>query len=964
MDNSKSSSSIKFKAKNGFFVERWTAFFLVLFFLGSLVAVGLLVYYFSPCHSKAVEQFSIGHPSLDAPLAQAKVDVLLPKSLRPIHYKLELQPFLSPSDGNFSFSGSVQIRMQCETETKSITLHIKNLTIYESTVKVKHAKDGSQVEIEGFSYDTVRQFFIINLKTALTPGNQYNVSIQYLGLLNDDMAGFYRSSYKDENGTTKWLAVTQFQPTDARMAFPCFDEPAFKAKFDTILVRPANMTSLSNMPIDHTEERENNYKADVYKTTLDMSTYLLAFVVCDFTFQAKNATNTEFRVWVRPSAMQQVEYALNVGPQVLNFFEQYFNVTFPLPKQDMIAVPDFRAGAMENWGLITYRETALLWDPKISSPSNKQRVLTVVVHELAHQWFGNLVTPKWWDDLWLNEGFASYMEFVGSDHVEPTWKMFDQFLTDSLLPVMELDSLESSHPVSVPVNDPDEINEIFDQISYSKGASIIRMMEHFLGQSIFRKGLTNYLTKLSYQNAVQDDLWQFLSDASSGDGVDIDVKAVMDTWTLQTGYPVIKVERDYSKQSAKLTQKRFFLSKKEHNDSSYGTETWHIPITYTSSVERNFTSTSPKTWFYKSNESIMLDASHGVPTSNDWMIFNVRGTAYHRTNYDNANWKLLNQQLSANHETIDVTNRALLIDDALDLARAGELDYETALNMTLYLEKEFEYVPWDVALSNFAFIDRMLKYTAAYGNWMKYVLKKISPAYARVGFEDLETDTHLHRLLRANLIAWACKVGHPDCLKKSASLYAQWMQNPDSDPISPNVKKAVVCSAIHNGGEAEWKFAFDRYKKSNVGAEKDMLLSAMCCSEQPWILGKYLALSLEPDSGIRKADSGTVFVGISRTPTGRFMAFDFLRDKWDKIKKIHGSGFFIISNMIKSVTSSLNTPFELKELKEFVSLHRTDLGSATRTFQQAVEQTEANVLWMEQSYSVIDTWLNGSISSV
>ncbi|MCL4131802.1 UNVERIFIED_CONTAM: hypothetical protein GTU68_054331 [Idotea baltica] len=312
------------------------------------------------------------------------------------------------------------------------------------------------------------------------------------------MVGFYRSSYFEDD-VEIFLGTTQFEATDARRAFPCFDEPALKATFDITIAREDGMGVISNMPnISSTPiEDQPGWYWESFDTTLPMSTYLVAFIVSDFVSISSNANDhVLFRVWARREAIYQAEYALSIGPDVLTYYEDYFSIPFPLPKQDMAALPDFDAGAMENWGLITYRETALLYDPEQSGAYNRQRVGAVVAHELAHQWFGDLVSPAWWSELWLNEGFATYMEYHGLDALNPTFQMLEQFIANDLQYVFATDSLESSHPINVEVDDPAEIWELFDTISYSKGASIIRMMNYYLTEATFRQGLTNYLNEL------------------------------------------------------------------------------------------------------------------------------------------------------------------------------------------------------------------------------------------------------------------------------------------------------------------------------------------------------------------------------------------------------------------------------------------------------------------------------------
>jgi len=892
---------------------------------------------------------------------QKVTDVRLPRHLVPKKYTLSLVPFIIPD--NFTIKGYVEVEMEAVSKADNITLHVADMTIDNDAVIVME-EGGSSIGIKSHKYDNDREFYILMLEKDLKPGLKYTVKIHFVAHLKDNLKGFYRSQYKDQTtGKDEYLAVTQFQPTDARRAFPCFDEPHLKAKYVVSLGRKKDMSSMSNMMIKiqgGTMEGTDEYVWDHYMESVDMSTYLVAFVVSKFQYRQSEPrqNNVRFRIWSRPDALEQTEYARDIGPRILEFFENYFNVSFPLPKQDMIALPDFGAGAMENWGLITYRETALLYKEGVSAVSNKERIAIVVSHELAHQWFGNLVTPSWWTDLWLNEGFASYVQNLGVEDVHPDWKMAERAVR-TLQGVLHLDALESSHPISIPVKHPDEINEIFDAISYRKGSSLIRMMDNFLTSQTLRRGLSNYLQDKKFQAAEQDDLWRHLTQQGHRDGTlnkDYQVKTIMDTWTLQMGFPVVNVERNYQDNSATLTQKRFFLSQKESvsEDEDYK---WWIPITFTY-PGGDFSNTYSNIWMKENQRNIQVSE---LPHQDTAVIFNVQETGYYRVNYDLKNWRLLALQLRTNHSSIHVTNRAQIIDDALNLAKSGHLDYKTALSLTGYLDKETEYIPWSSALSGLSYLNTILKRTPAYGEFKKYIRNLISPLYQRLGFGSKSSDSHLDLLLRKTVVSWACSVDHEDCKNSATAKFEEWMQmiSPDQEgnnPVDVNLKFQTYCNGISEGGEKAWKFVWDRYNASNVATEKSTMLSSLGCVKDVWLLNRFLNMTVTPDSGIRRQDGSRVISNVAGNTVGRYLAFDFLRDNWDIIKD-YFPGFSGIKGAIKSITRSFSTEFDLAQLKEFEMKHRKELGKARRGVQQAIETAEVNLDWMNRNYKDIFTWL-------
>lgn len=663
----------------------------------------------------------------------------------------------------------------------------------------------------------------------------------------------------------------------------------------------------------------------------------------------------------------------------------------------MIALPDFNAGAMENWGLITYRETAMLYDEKTSSVGNKLRVAVVVAHELAHQWFGNLVTPKWWDDLWLNEGFASYVEYIGVDFVEPTWRMLDQFVVDEVQNVFSTDSLSSSHQISIPVNNPDEISEIFDHISYAKGASIIRMMNHFLTEDVFKAGLRRYLKALKYNNAEQSDLWAHLTEAqllannnNSQTNTTVDVEKVMNSWTLQTGYPVVTLTRAYdNSKQAKLEQIRYSessfgnqstaLSRGNISTPKLHNERWEIPITFTWKSERNWEPTT-RLWMHQNDTKPVELRKSLVPNDDEWMLVNIRQVGYYRVNYDMQNWKLLINQLNTDHNLITPANRAQILDDLFEFARAGIIDYNFVMDATKYLKNEFDYLPWETVLGSFAYIDEMLSRTSLYGDWREYVANLIAPLYNRYKDKEWtvneksttkllqlasksdnneptkpESDDLLDIYNQMNANAWACEVNE-HCQQKARSLFDSWKQT-GKNSIRPEHRFVTYCTAIEHGNRTDWDFLWKVYESEQNASEKDRLMKALGCSKELWILARYLEWTFDKTKPIRRQDGAFVFRMIAKNPYGHNIAFNFMRDKWSTIKEYYGKSSFSLGNLIRSITVSMSSQIELNELLSFYESVKSDVGTGKRSFQNAIEEVEGNVLWRNRNYKKIQNWL-------
>ncbi|XP_007943359.1 aminopeptidase N [Orycteropus afer afer] len=889
----------------------------------------------------------------------------LPKTLIPESYNVRLRPYLTPNDqGLYIFTGNSTVRFTCVEPTNVIIIHSKKLN-YTSQVTLKGVGGSQAPEIDRTELVVPTEYLVVHLKGSLVANGQYEMYSEFEGELADDLAGFYRSEYM-EGDVKKVVATTQMQAADARKSFPCFDEPAMKATFNITIVHPKNLIALSNMlpKGDVPLEGDPEWNVTEFQPTPRMSTYLLAYIVSEFTsVEAETENGVKIRIWARPSATLEhhSDYALNVTVPILDFFAKHYNIAYPLEKSDQIGLPDFNAGAMENWGLVTYRENSLLFDPLSSSSSNKERVVTVIAHELAHQWFGNLVTVAWWNDLWLNEGFASYVEYLGADHAEPTWNLKDLIVVNEVYRVMAVDALVSSHPLSSPADEvktPAQISEMFDSISYSKGASVLRMLSNFLSEDIFKEGLSSYLNNFAYNNTNYLDLWKYLQKAVDNHpslNLPATVQTIMDRWTLQMGFPVITVDTD----KGTISQKHFLLDSDSNvTRPSEFNYLWIIPI---SSVKSG--SAQQDYWL---NGTMEAQSDLFKMSASDWVLMNINVTGYYQVNYDDNNWKKIQTQLQTNLSVIPVINRAQVIYDAFNLASAKIVPVTLALNNTLFLNQEKEYMPWQAALSSLSYFQLMFDRSEVYGPMQNYLKNQVTPLFNH--FKTVTNDWKdrpqnlMDQYSEINAISTACSNGLLECKELVSRLFAEWMNNSANNPIHPNLRSTVYCNAIAQGGEKEWNFAWDQFKKSTLVNEADKLRAALACSKQVWILNRYLSYTLNPDL-IRKQDATSTISSIASNVIGHPLVWDFVQSNWRKLFENYGGGSFSFSNLIQAVTRRFSTENELQQLEQFKK-NNMDIGfgSGTRALEQALEKTKANIKWVKQNKEDVLRWFTENSS--
>eukprot|EP00795_Rhopilema_esculentum_P003673 gene3673-14933_t len=507
----------------------------------------------SKAPSKAPTQGPTNAPTKPPCTGGPWCNVRLPGDVTPYHYNLAIK---ADVDG-LKFNGTQTMFFKVTKSTKYFLFHYKEMMITGWRIFTKGRS--SEIKIKSGLPKPLNEFFAIETEAEMPIGD-YEAEIHFMANVSIKLTGFYKSTYKNQMGKTRTLLTTKFQPTDARKAYPCLDEPNLKASFNVTMTHPSQYKALSNMPVT-SRATTGGWTTTRFGKTVRMSTYLIAFIVCDFEYKQNIAgigNNITMSVYSSPPQINNTDYSLMLGKEMMTYLEDFFGVVYPMPKLDFVAIPDYGSGATEHWGVITYREARLLYTKGISSEGNKENIATIVAHECAHLWFGNLVTCKWWNDLWVQEGMASYIEYYAVDKVHPDWKMMTQFFIYDWRSGMSLDALASSHAISLPVSHPKQIKEIFDSITYRKGSSIIRMLDHFLGVKKFREGLKEYLTNHQFAGATSDDLWKAFDKVTGQD-----IFGMMKTWTLQMGHPLINITIDpKDRTKAIATQQHFLLDPK------------------------------------------------------------------------------------------------------------------------------------------------------------------------------------------------------------------------------------------------------------------------------------------------------------------------------------------------------------------------------------------------------------------
>ncbi|XP_048495061.1 aminopeptidase M1 isoform X2 [Beta vulgaris subsp. vulgaris] len=828
----------------------------------------------------------------------------LPKFASPKRYDIRLKPDLTTC----KFQGVVSIDVDVVSPTKHLVLNAADLNVDSSSVSFIPKSTSKEIRASGVGLIEEDEILVVEFGEELPLGiGVLNISFQ--GTLNDQMKGFYRSVY-EINGEKKNMAVTQFEPADARRCFPCWDEPAAKATFKITLDVPSNLVALSNMPVIE-EKKEGDLKTVYFEESPIMSTYLVAVVVGLFDFVESHASDgVKVRCYCQVGKSDQGKFALEVAVKTLDLYRKYFDVPYALPKLDMIAIPDFAAGAMENYGLVTYRENALLYDEKHSAAANKQRVAIVVAHELAHQWFGNLVTMEWWTHLWLNEGFATWVSYLAADALFPEWKIWTQFL-DQTTDGLRLDGLSESHPIEVEINHASEIDEIFDAISYRKGASLIRMLQSYIGADTFQRALACYIKKYACSNAKTEDLWAVLEEVSIEP-----VKELMNSWTQQKGYPVVSVKM--IDQKLELEQSLFLLS------GSPGDSQWIVPITLCCGSYDNRRS------YLLKEKSGSLDIKESA-----WFKLNVDQTGFYRVKYDEELEARLRHAIESSQ--LSATDRFGVLDDSFALCTSGQQSMTTLLTLMASFREETEYtisykIMRIVADATPDLVD----------NLKKFLISLFEYPARRLGWESTPGESHLDAMLRGELLTVLAQLGHESTLNEASRRFDAFCADRDSPLLPPDTRKATytaVMQKVNASNRSAFEALLKVYRETDLSQEKGRIIGSLASCPDPDIVLEVLNFLLS--SEVRSQDA---IFGLSVSKEGRETAWIWLQDKWDYISKTWGSGY-LITRFISTIVSPFSTTEKAKEIEEFFASRMKP--TIARTLRQSLERVQINARWVQ-----------------
>lgn len=844
----------------------------------------------------------------------------LPRPVIPSRYEITLEPDLE----NASFTGTVAIEVDINETVSEIWLNAAELEIHNTSIEPAGGVAVDATEIKLHEKEERAQ---ITLASAVSPGS-YILRASFTGILNDKLRGFYRSKFTDASGKERLIATTQFESTDARRAFPCFDEPDFKAVYGVTLIVPEDLFAVSNGPLISETPAGNGKKTAVFGDTMKMSTYLVAFIVGPF--EATDPVDVDgvpLRI-VHPIGKGHLTaYALKAGAHSLRYFTDYYGIAYPGQKLDMIAVPDFAFGAMENLGCITYREVLLLVDETRSTQPEMMRIADVVAHEIAHMWFGDLVTMRWWNGIWLNEAFATFMATAATDAFNPEWHRWDQFSLDRSA-AFDVDSLDKTRPIEVEVNSPQDADAMFDLLTYEKGGSVLRMLEQYLGEDRYRDGIRHYLDKHQYANTETSDLWDAIEHVTGEPA-----RSVMDSWIFQRGYPLVSVEA--SGAVLTLTQQRFRYTAVEGGDETL----WQAPV-----VLRYSTGGSVHEDRVLLTERTTQVTLEGEP---DWLVTNAGGSGFYRVRYSPDLLQALAPQMQTELKPIE---RYGLVDDTRAAMISGATSAADFLEFAKGFEDETDLDVWSVLMAGLGLIDALVE-GAPRDNLRETLAGLYGAALNRLGWEPRPGDSARETELRGALIgAMGAGARDADAIRRSRDLHAKYLEDPSS--IEPNIAAAVARVVASNGTADDYAVFTQRFKNATTPQEERRYQTQLGAFPGEAEIASTLKMTLNGE--VRTQDAPYLLGFALANRYQGTQAWEFVKENWDEIVKAFPDNSIV---RMAGGIRAFNKPEIAADVAAFFETHKVPTGELT--MQQHLERLRVNLALRARESASLERLLGG-----
>ena len=831
----------------------------------------------------------------------------------PTHYDIHLEPDLE----TLTFTGSVGIDLDIIEATDSIVLNA-------SQVEVKSATLASGLAVASISHDAETERVTLTLESPIDPGS-YRLELEHTGLINDQLRGLYKAVYRDADGNEHTIATSQCQSTDARRIFPNWDEPDFKATFQTTMVIADGLEAYSNAGEIAREHTDDGRVRIQFGKTMKMSSYLLAFIIGPFeATEPVDVLGTPTRIIVPKGNLHLTDVAMENAIFCFEYLSDYYGIPYPGDKLDHIALPDFAAGAMENVGLITYRDAYLVIDKDKASQTELERSVDVIGHEIAHQWFGNLVTMAWWEGAWLNEAFASFMEMKATDAMRPEWKRWLTFANLEVPWAMDTDKLATTRTIEFEVNSPAEVDEMFDAITYGKGCAVLHMIDEFMGTEQFRAGVGSYLRKHQYANTVTSDLWEGLDGASEWR-----IGEIMNTWVFQKGFPQIDVE--LAAGGVRLSQRRYFAIPDETD-----TTIWKVPVQLRGSADGELF-----------EMKVLLEddeATFAIKGTIDWVVANGGGHGFYRTSYSD---ELFSELLSQSSELGDI-ERYALVADTLAFVRSGQVPSSAFLDLVGNFKNEKEAAIWSVIVGGLSVLEHHALDDDARPAFEKFVRDLVGPALEGLGWQPRDEESDLDRKLRGDLIAAMGNLGKdPAAIESARELVGQLL---DGASLDPEVATAALTVYARHGGEEEYETLWNTYQAATAPLDQVRYLRSVAGIVQEDLAVSTLEKVLNGD--IRTQDGFWVY---GRMLLGKAGSAVWAKsaENWDNLVEVMPG---MTRHRIADGISALSQPEVAASVKAFLSEHPVE--EAAQAISQNLEKLDANVKLRERETAVVTEYFS------